>query len=264
MTVTDTRRTIETSTNARLSAIVDDVQAALAEIIARHRVTYAEYRAATEWLTEAGTQDFEIPLLLDVFLATAVDDVAHANVGGTECNVEGPVYFAGAPMLTAPYVLPQRADEPGEKLTFAGTVRLTDGTPLAGAVLDVWQANGIGEYSNLSPHVPEYNLRGKLRTDQDGRYEFATVVPSQYPIPVAGATGTLLAGLGRSAFRPGHIHFKFEHPAAAPLTTQIYFEGDPHLHSDVVGAVKDSLVVTLAPCEDGATCSYDFVLSAAG
>lgn len=275
MTITDTPPTAihaigtgaQTGT-ARLTAIVDDVQAALAEIIARHRVTYEEYRVATEWLTEAGTQDFEIPLLLDVFLATAVDDASHASAGGTDCNVEGPVYFAGAPRLERPYVLPQRADEPGEKLTFSGTVRLTDGTPVSGAVLDVWQANGLGEYSNLCPDVPEYNLRGKLTTDQEGRYSFGTVVPSQYPIPVAGATGRLLAGLGRSAFRPGHIHFKFDHPAAAPLTTQIYFEGDPHLASDVVGAVKDSLVVTLAHHDDGrggsrATCSYDFVLSPA-
>jgi len=63
---------------------------------------------------------------------------------------------------------------------------------------------------------------------------------------------------------PGHIHFKLSHDAAAPLTTQIYFEGDPYLDSDVAGAVKESLVTKLARHDDEgrayATCSYDFVL----
>ncbi|HEU5447888.1 MAG TPA: catechol 1,2-dioxygenase, partial [Acidimicrobiia bacterium] len=72
--------------------------------------------------------------------------------------------------------------------------------------------------------------------------------------------------LGRHSFRPGHIHFKLSHDQAAPLTTQIYFEGDPWLDSDVVGAAKESLATKLTWDEDAdgrrsATCSYDFVLS---
>ena len=246
-------------TQARLNAILDDVQQALVDIITRHRVTAEEFRAATEFLAEAGQQHLEIPLLLDVFLASAVDDVAHASAG-TESNIEGPLYVAGAPMLQPPYVLPRRGDEPGEKLIFSGTVRATDGSPLAGATLDVWQANGATEYSNFNPDVPEYNLRGRLRTDDDGGFEFETVVPSPYEVPTSGATGRLLAALGRSAFRPAHIHFKISHEAASPLTTQIYFEDDPWIDADVVGAVKASLITKLARKEDHATCSYDFVL----
>ena len=259
MTVTEANQTTE----ARLNAILDDVQRALVDIITRHRVTQEEFRAATEFLAGAGQQHLEIPLMLDVFLASAVDDVAHAS-DGTESNVEGPVYIPGAPILEQPYVLPMRADEPGDKLTFSGTVRSTDGTPLAGATLDVWQCNGAGEYSHFNPGVPEYNLRGKLTTDDDGCFEFETVVPSAYEIPKGGATGKLLAALGRSAFRPGHIHFKISHEAASPLTTQIYFEGDPWLDSDVVGAVKASLVTKLTHGPSHATCSYDFVLPAGG
>jgi catechol 1,2-dioxygenase len=258
VTLTEANQTAQ----ARLNAIVDDVQGALLDIIAKHRITAEEFRAATMFFAEAGQQHLEIPMMLDVFLAAAVDDVAHATADGTENNVEGPVYIAGAPMLERPFVLPKREDEAGEKLIFSGTVRSTDGTPLAGALLDVWQANGAAEYSQFNPGVPEYNLRGKLTTDDDGRFEFETVVPSAYEIPKAGATGKLLAALGRSAFRPGHIHFKISHEAAAPLTTQIYFEGDPWLDSDVVGAVKASLVTKLTQGPSHATCSYDFVLPA--
>lgn len=248
------------TTKPRLNAIFEDVQGALLDIITKHRVTPEELRAATQWLTEAGKQDFEIPLMMDVFLGSAVDDLAHAADEGTENNIEGPFHVAGAPELERPYVLPQRGDEPGEKLVFSGTVRSTDGSALAGATLDVWQANGTGEYSHFNPGVPEYNLRGRLTTDDDGGFEFETVVPSAYEIPMAGATGKLLTALGRSAFRPGHIHFKVSHDDAAPLTTQIYFEGEPYIDSDVVGAVKASLITKLAHHDDHATCSYDFVL----
>jgi catechol 1,2-dioxygenase len=69
--------------------------------------------------------------------------------------------------------------------------------------------------------------------------------------------------LGQPLIRPGHIHFNVSHPACRSLTTQIYFEGDPFIDSDVVGAVKDSLVIDLVRNGEAETrCSYDFVLTA--
>ncbi|MGH2721511.1 MAG: catechol 1,2-dioxygenase, partial [Actinomycetota bacterium] len=123
------------------------------------------------------------------------------------------------------------------------------------------------------PGVPDYNLRGRIKTDEDGRYEVRTVLPSPYEIPKTGATGKLLHALGRHAFRPGHIHFKVSCGNFRPLTTQLYFEGDPWLGSDVVGAVKSSLVMPLEKRDDEIgspplggpyiACAYDFVLSPA-
>lgn len=263
----DTTTTPSTTADPRVEAIVNDVLAALVEIITRHRVTEAEYRAATAWLNEAGAMGYEIPLMLDVFLATTIDDLEHPADGGTETNIEGPFYLASSPVLERPYVLPRRADEPGEVLVFSGTVRTTDGTPLAGATVDIWQANGAGEYSHFSPGTPEDNLRGRLTTDADGTFEVETVAPVCYGIPDAGPTGRLLAALGRPTMRPGHMHFKISADGCRPLTTQVYFEGDPYLGCDVVlGAVKDSLVTTLDRHEraDGSpyvTSSYDFVLT---
>lgn len=263
MTTIDAR----TQTDARVQEVFGDVLAALLETITRHRVTWDEFRVVTEWLTEAGDEGTEIPLLLDVFLSPTVDDLAHGDESdGTENNIEGPFYVPGAPLLEIPYVLPQRADEPGEKLVFAGTVRSTDGSGLAGAVLDVWQSNGLGEYSQVHPGVPDFNLRGRLTTDELGRFEFTTVIPVPYEIPTTGATGRLLTALGRAAFRPAHVHFRISHPGSSPLTTQIYFEDDPWLDADVAASVKQSLVTTLVRQEDEegrryATCAYDFVLA---
>ena len=258
MTVTSD---VTSTKNLRLDAIFSDVIASLAGIIEKHQVTWDEYRAATVWLTKAGATEFEIPLMLDVFLSQTVDDVNFGAQDGTESNVEGPFYISDAQLLERPYVLPQRDDEPGERLVFSGSVRSIDGAPLAGAMVDVWQASAAGEYSNFHPTVPEGNLRGRLATDDLGRFEFETIVPPSYGIPDQGATAELLEALGRHLIRPGHIHFKVSHPTCRSLTTQIYFDGDPYLGSDVVGAVKDSLVVGLVRTEvSEARCSYDFVL----
>ena len=259
MTMTDSR------TNTRLEAIFTDVLDSLLGIIRKHKVTWEEYRAATVWLTEAGAQGYEIPLMLDVFLSQTVDDVNFAAQGGTESNVEGPFYVPDAQLLERPYVLPMRDGEPGERLVFSGTVRSTDGSPLGGATVDVWQASAAGEYANFHPTVPAGNLRGRLTTDDLGGFEFVTIVPPSYGIPDKGATAQLLEAMGRHLIRPGHIHFKVSHPACRAVTTQIYFEGDPYIDSDVVGAVKDSLIVSLVRTgEAEARCSYDFVLVPAG
>lgn len=257
--------TIETTvgTNTRLEAIVNDVVAALSDIITKHRITWDEYRLATDWAVKAGQVPHELPMLGDVFLGTAIDNVGYAGVG-TENNVEGPFYSPDAPMLEAPHVLPKRADLDGEKLMFSGTVRSTDGTALAGAVLDVWQASGSGLYSNFMPGVPDMNLRGRLTTDAEGRFEFETVVPSFYGLPPDCVTAQLLGAIGREAIRPGHIHVKLSHPDAQSLTTQLYIDGDPYIDQDPVDAVKDELIITLDRSGgDGATCSFDFVLPSA-
>jgi catechol 1,2-dioxygenase len=255
------------TTDSRLAAIVDDVVEALCGVIRAHGVTFEEYRTATDWLIGAGRQEFQIPLLLDLFLSTTVDDLGASADGGTESNVEGPFYLPDMPMLEPPYVLPRREDEPGEVLVFSGSVMSTDGTPLAGALVDVWQDNGAGEYSHFHPGVPENNLRGRLVTDADGRFELETILPVPYEVPTDGAVGVLLAALGQSAFRPAHVHFKVSHETAQPLTTQIYFAGDPWLEDDVVvGAVKPELVTSVVWSADEsegdsrATCSYDFML----
>jgi protocatechuate 3,4-dioxygenase beta subunit len=95
---------------------------------------------------------------------------------------------------------------------------------MANAVLDVWQTNARGLYSNLlgleNPSNPRaFNLRGRMTSDHEGRYRFESIVPGRSPLfwPLT---------------RPRHIHLAVTHPQCEPLTTQIYFEGDTYNHWD--------------------------------
>jgi catechol 1,2-dioxygenase len=240
---------------------LNDTVDALRRVIREHGVTQEEWRLAVGWLTEAGTQPNEIPLLLDILFATTVDDVSAAVEEGTENSVEGPFHVPDAPLLSPPHRLPMRPDEPGERLLFSGSVRSTGGTPLAGALLDIWQISADGGYSHFHPGFPEHNLRGRLTAGEDGGFEVETVVPVPYEVPNQGATGRLLAALGRTAFRPAHLHLKLSAPGHRTLTTQVFFEGDPWLDRDVVaGATKPSLVTALVRENGAARARYDFVL----
>lgn len=229
---------------SRLERVFNELVRELQAFIVKHEVTYEEYHRMLGFLAEVGAAR-ELPLLLDVFLETTVDEVTNGRKPGTPSCLEGPYYVPEAPLLERPYVLPQRADEPGEVLVFAGTVRSTSGAPLAGVMLDLWQADAAGRYSQFDYQEPRDNLRGRLRTDGEGRFEVRTVVPACYEIPKAGPTGKLLAALGRHAYRPAHLHVKLSHEGFEQLTTQLYLAGDPWIDSDVVGAVKPSLVAEL-------------------
>jgi protocatechuate 3,4-dioxygenase beta subunit len=133
----------------------------------------------------------------------------------------GPLYRRSAPWRTQLCPL----DEPGEPLTIGGTVTASaDCAPIAHATLDIWQTNARGLYSNLlgleDPSNPRaFNLRGRMRTDPDGRYHFVSTVPGRYPLfwPLT---------------RPRHIHMIVTHPHYELLTTQIYFDGDKYNHWD--------------------------------
>jgi catechol 1,2-dioxygenase len=152
----------------------------------------------------------------------------------------GPFYRPGAPART-------RLTDPGEAgdvLVVTGTVYAPDcRTPLAGAVLDVWQADHAGHYDIKEPanftDRTQFRLRGRLLTDAQGHYEIETILPGRYPIP-PGLPG-LEQYAGRT--RPAHVHFLVMHPLFGPLTTQLYFKGDPHLGQDPWA--KPSLAIDL-------------------
>ncbi|HEV7535708.1 MAG TPA: dioxygenase, partial [Acidimicrobiia bacterium] len=181
----------------RAGLIVGDVVEAVRDVIRRHGVTYPEYRRAVEFLAAAGAAG-ELPLLCDVLLESTVVEAAGQAPGATDANLEGPFFAAGAPDLgTAeadggPVPLPMRPDEPGDRLVFHGTVRSADGTPLPGAVLDVWQADAAGLYSRFAPGLPEWNLRGRVTAGDGGRFAIRTVVPDPYDIPGEPHTARIL------------------------------------------------------------------------
>ncbi len=237
--------------DARLTEVVNDLLANLRGLIRKHQISHDEYRRAIAFMMETAAKG-EIPLLFDVFLEATVDQVDAAGRGGTETSVEGPFYAPEAPLLRSPCVLPHRANEPGDILLLSGTVRSVEGDALSGAMLDMWQSDAEGAYShfNIPADQAPWNLRARVIADQSGRFEVQTWVPSPYQVPKDGPTGALLRGTGRHAWRPAHLHLRITHESCETLTTQLFFSGDPWIDSDVVGAVKQSLIVTPAKHED--------------
>ncbi|MBX3187394.1 MAG: hypothetical protein KF819_10285 [Labilithrix sp.] len=130
----------------------------------------------------------------------------------TTRDAEGPYFASGSPVRSLRIA---GLDEPGVRLLVEGRLFGPDcRTPLEGYALDLWQADASGDY--FDGRASGYRLRGKVVTDRLGRYRFETILPGRY----GDAAG----------IRPAHIHAKVLTPRGGSLlTTQIYFEGDPHL-----------------------------------
>jgi protocatechuate 3,4-dioxygenase beta subunit len=264
--------------NERLNAITTRLTEHLHSVIEEFQITEDELKTALHFLTEVGKSG-EFPLLSDVLhVSIAVDRVTHAaehDGKSTESNVEGPLYREEAPILSPPVHLCAIDETEEEILYVSGQIVSTGGEPLADTVIDVWQANGKGDYENEDPTQPEFNLRGRFLTDENGRYEFQTVVPGPYEIVKGGPVGELLRAIDRHAWRPAHIHFKIQHAEFKPVTTMLFIEGDPWVDSDSIGAVKESLMLKLEDCNDPKEMlsrginrkfyksNYDFILSPA-
>jgi catechol 1,2-dioxygenase len=254
--------------NPRVVELVQPLIDRVQGLIREKNVSYDEWHQAIRFMSELADCG-EVPLLMAYFEAT-VDEVANAASASSTTAIEGPYYVPGAPMLEPPYVMPQRCDEPGEPLVFSGTVTTPKGKPIAGALLDVWHADATvpGSYSNIHPGQPAFNLRGKLHADEQGRFELRTIRPAPYRIPDQGPTGRLLNALGRHSWRPAHIHVKVTADGHQALTTQLYFEGDEFLDSDVASAVKEDLVLRLERITTNGgselALRYDFQLARAG
>lgn len=244
----------------RVSTLAGDVIAAVHDTIRRHRVSYEEYNALKAWLIQVG-QDGEWPLFLDVWVEHVVEEVATDHRKGSKGSIEGPYYVPGSPTVPCGGSLPMRDDEPGTPLDFRGRVTSTGGEPLPGAVLELWQADDDGLYAQFAPGIPEWNLRGSVQADSDGRFCVRTVQPAPYQIPTDGACGNLIAAAGWHAWRPAHLHLKVTAPGHEPLTTQLYFRGGDHVADDVARAVKPELILDPRPAADGVdTVTYDFTL----
>ncbi len=160
----------------------------------------------------------------------------------TEPDIIGPFYRFGAPFQT------QLAgpNEPGERLIISGKVYSSDcRSRLPNTLIEIWQANKAGAYDTDKPgnftERGDFHLRAMMLTDQQGNYEFETIMPGTYPIPPN------LPGLEKYAglTRPAHIHFRVSESLHVPLTTQLYFKEDPHIAKDPWASRKPSMAIGL-------------------
>lgn len=243
------------------------------------RLQPGELLAACEYLKRCGDISdearHEFILLCDVLGMTMVVDTEAAAVadGALETSVLGPFYRAGAPWERDGANISRGADD-GEPARVRGRVLDADGKPVGGAVVDVWSTNARGFYENQDPSQPDYNLRGRFRTDADGGFELWTVKPVSYPIPNDGPVGDLLTLTRRHNMRPAHFHVMVSADGYQTVATELFTDDDQYLESDVVFGVKPSLIVHYERVEGPAALAatgrpgphwemaYDFVLTA--
>lgn len=267
--------------DARLRDVLQALTRHLHAFVREVRLTEAEWAAGIEFLNAAGriTDDRrqEFILLSDVLgismQTVAVNNEAYGDA--TEATVFGPFFVDDAPLIDNGGDIAGGA--PGQPCWVEGTVTDTEGAPIAGARIEVWEADEDGFY-DVQYADDRVAGRAHLFSDDEGRYRFWGLTPTPYPIPNDGPVGRLLDAVHRSPMRASHLHFMVSAPARRTLVTHIFVRGDELLERDSVFGVKDSLVMDFldqpagTPTPDGrdlgdqtwSRTRFDIVLAPAG
>lgn len=151
----------------------------------------------------------------------------------TVSNIEGPFFAPNSPERTN-----IRGTLPGQRLLLRGKVLDPDCRPVAGAIVDFWQADEDGAYDTTGD-----TFRGHQVTDDDGNYVLESIVPGRY---LNGAT-----------YRPAHVHVKVG-ARGGVLTTQLYFPDDPFNESDPF--IDSRLIVDVVGEGEQTEARFDFVI----
>ena len=243
------------TTDPRTKEIFESLTRHLHDFVREVQPSIEEWGAAIDYLTATGQMcddtRQEFILLSDVLgVSMLVETLNDAETpDATDATVLGPFHVVASPVRRLGDDVSPASD--GDRSLVTGTVRSPSGEPIAGATVDVWQADTHGFYDVQQPGVqPLGNGRGLFTTDADGAFRFVTVVPSYYPIPTDGPVGALLHAAQRHPNRPAHIHFIVTAPGYEELTTHIFVAGSPYLDSDAVFAVKQSLITTFTTNTD--------------
>lgn len=265
------------STSERFQTVVQSLVRHLHAFVSEVQLTEEEWFKGIDFLTRTGhiTDDRrqEFILLSDVLgVSMQVVGINNQKPGdATESTVFGPFFVENSPRYANGDNISNGA--PGEPCFMHGRVLSLSGEPIADAHIEVWQSDSHGFYDVQYEGLAEARGRGHLYSDEQGRYYFWSVRPVAYPIPDDGPVGNLLDAANRSPMRPAHVHFMIKAPGYKTLITHIFEEGDQHLNSDAVFAVKSSLITPFKRHEPGLapdgvqmevpfyTMSYDFVLS---
>jgi protocatechuate 3,4-dioxygenase beta subunit len=211
-------------------------------------LTHGEFIEACMFLARAGAvcddKRQEFILLGDILGVEVLCDMLTNPVTGTESEstVLGPFYRENPPVLPHGASTAQKHFDNEETVFMEGYIKDTSGRPLAGVTLDIWEDAPNGLYENHDHDQPDYNLRGRFETDENGYFALRALRPVPYPIPADETAGELLRFMGHHPNRPGHLHFIVAKDGYRTLVSQVYDSSSAWLDNDSVFAVKDSLV----------------------
>ena len=236
--------------------------------------TQAEWATAIDWLTRTGQmcsqKRQEFIMTSDVLgVSMLVDAINHRQPGkATPSTVEGPFHVPNAPSVANGGNMAEGC--PGIPCFVTGTVRGLNGEPVAGAVLDLWQADGEGPLRGPAPHAGSVDARAlslaarRLLRRTDGS-------PDRLYHPDGRHRGRA-DGAKISHMRPAHIHFAITAPGYHGCITHLFHKGDKFIEIDVVYGVKEPLIVEFLKKPPGRSptgetvsmpfydVKYDFVL----
>lgn len=249
----------------RLKEIMTSLVAHLHAFAREVKLTEEEWFKGIDFLTRVGRktddrrQEF---ILLSDTLGLSMLVVAMNNGkprGATESTVFGPFYVQGAPHYECGDDVANGAS--GTPCLVRGCVRDIHGRPVAGARIEVWQADAEGKY-DVQRDGDGHRARGTLISQPDGTYAFRSIVAEAYPIPDDGPVGDMLRATRRHPWRPAHLHFMISAPGYETLVTHVFRSGDRYLDSDAVFGVRQSLIAEWVPQPDGTwLVEFDFVLN---
>lgn len=177
---------------------------------------------------------------------------AQRKLPATPAQPEGPFY---------PREFPEEMDSDllhyggttakGTALELTGSLLRSDGSPIANAVVEIWQCDAEGEYryddASMLAADPGFQGFGKTTTDSAGNYRFITI----RPVPYTG--------------RPPHIHMRIKHNGRNLLTTQMYVKGDDLANDPLVSRVpvsaRERLMAELIKTPNGFSTRFDIVVA---
>ncbi len=187
---------------------------------------------------------------------------AAAKTAVTPPEIEGPFYPVVAQKdkdFDLTQIEGREEKAKGDAIEIRGRVLDSDGRPIEGAAVDLWQANAAGKYnhpkdSNKAPIDPNFQGWAIVPSGEEGGFRFKTVKPGVYP---AAADWD----------RPPHIHFKVTKFGFQPLTTQMYFPGDPLNAKDILLQRKDpeeqAMMIARPSKDEDGVFIYDIILAGA-
>ncbi|KAG0693386.1 Intradiol ring-cleavage dioxygenase [Suillus ampliporus] len=219
-----------------------------------HHLTTDEFMVAIDFLTRTGqkstpTND-ETGLLSSVLGVSALVGTLNNPVaeGATEHSFLGPFFAEDAADVDFGESI--ASEGKGDYMYVEGRVLTTDGQPIPNAIIDTWENDSNGLYDIEYADRSHPDCRGRLRSDDNGRFGYRAIVPIAYAIPGDGPVGELLCLLGWHNMRASHIHMAVQAPGFHKVVTALYLDDCDYLRSDCIFGVKKSLVVSLKDIVD--------------